>query len=183
MSDEQNTDAPEWPPASRPPTSVDSGTERPTPGGWTKGTLGLATIALMGWTVASIALTNVWTQGGHGEIEPPRVGMVDVQEIMETLELQFTSLVTKPNVSDADRDAAYELVKQSAPRIETLLATIQRDCACLLLTRASVVAGSAVTDYTPQIKVALGLDRVDIATLKTQVRESMSLHLPAPVKP
>lgn len=138
---------------------------------------GLAALALIGWTASAVALT-VFALRPQGATHGVQVGMVDIPEIMETIELKFTALVTRPGASDADRGEAYDLVKASAPALETLVAGLQRDCDCLLLTRAAVVAGSHVTDYTREIKVAMGIDQVDVAALKKALEASMALDLP-----
>ena len=102
-----------------------------------------------------------------------QLGVVDVASILETSELMFTDMLTKPDVSDRDRAAAYDLVRQTGPKVEAAIAQIQSACNCVVLTKAAVVAGDT-TDYTAQVKRLLGLDAVDAQAIRARVKDSMA---------
>ena len=109
----------------------------------------------------------------HWMQKKTQIGVVDVASILETSELMFTDMLTKPDVSDRDRAAAYDLVRQTGPKVEAAIAQIQSACNCVVLTKAAVVAGDT-TDYTAQAKRLLGLDAVDAQAIRARVKDSMA---------
>jgi len=109
----------------------------------------------------------------HWMQKKTQIGLVDVASILETSELMFTEMLTKPDVSDKDRANAYDLVKQTGPKVQAALAQIQSECNCVLLTKAAVVAGNT-NDFTAQAKAILGLDTVDTQAIKARLKESMA---------
>ena len=109
----------------------------------------------------------------HWMQKKTQIGVVDVASILETSELMFTDMLTKPDVSDRDRVAAYDLVRQTGPKVESAIAQIQSACNCVVLAKAAVVAGNA-TDYTAQAKRVLGLDGVDAQMIKARLKGSMA---------
>lgn len=109
----------------------------------------------------------------HWMQKKSQIGVVDVASILETSELMFTEMLTKPDVSDKDRANAYDLVKQTGPKVQAALAQIQSECNCVLLTKAAVVAGNT-SDFTPQAKAILGLDTVDTQAIKARLKDSMA---------
>jgi len=111
--------------------------------------------------------------GYHWMQKKSQIGVVDVASILETSELMFTEMLTKPDVSDKDRANAYDLVKQTGPKVQAAIAQIQSECNCVLLTKAAVVAGHT-TDFTPQAKAILGLDTVDTQAIKARLKDSMA---------
>ena len=111
--------------------------------------------------------------GYHWMQKKPQLGVVDLASILETSELMFTEMLTKPDVSDRDRAAAYELVKQTGPKVEAAIAQIQSECDCVVLTKAAVVAGNA-RDFTAQAKSLLGLDAVDAQAIRARVKDAMA---------
>ena len=68
---------------------------------------------------------------------------------------------------------AYELVKQTGPKVEAAIAQIQSECDCVVLTKAAVVAGNA-RDFTGQAKSLLGLDAVDAQAIRARVKDAMA---------
>ena len=109
----------------------------------------------------------------HWMQKKSQIGVVDVASILETSELMFTEMLTKPDVSDKDRANAYDLVKQTGPKVQAAIAQIQSECNCVLLTKAAVVAGNT-SDFTPQAKAILGLDTVDTQAIKARLKDSMA---------
>jgi hypothetical protein len=99
-----------------------------------------------------------------------KIGMVDIAGILETSELMFTDMLTKPNVNDVDRQSAYDMVKQTGPRLDAAISELQRSCDCLLVTKAAVI-GNAAIDYTLQVKAMMGIDKVDVKSIQARVRD------------
>ncbi len=88
------------------------------------------------------------------------IGTVDIAALIKAKEAQFTDLLSRSNVTDADREAAYKLVSNIGPQIERAVTAVQKQCKCILIVRSAVLAGDNVHDYT---KVIMGhLDRNEV---------------------
>lgn len=84
------------------------------------------------------------------------IAVVDLSDIVSTKQKQFVSLITKKNATDADRKAAYELVKAFGPSLQETLGEVQKDCSCILVSKQAVLAGN-VEDRTAEFKAKLGI--------------------------
>jgi hypothetical protein len=111
--------------------------------------------------------------------EPARFAIADVEEVFAIAQLQMTDLITGKDVSDREREQAFELASQFGPKIEAALDAIQADCRCLLLVRGAVARGR-LPDYTDGLKRAIGVQGLDVAALKKKVAEQQASALAAP---
>lgn len=84
------------------------------------------------------------------------IAVVDLTDIVSIKQKQFTSLLTKKNATDADRGAAYEMVKAFGPSLEKSLVEVQKDCNCTLVSKQAVLAGN-LEDKTADLKAKLGM--------------------------
>jgi hypothetical protein len=85
------------------------------------------------------------------------IATVDLSEVVKIYELQFTSLLARPNVTDKERQDAYNIVSQVGPNIEKAINALQQQCGCTVLVKSAVLAGST-TDMTDDLKKLLGLE-------------------------
>jgi hypothetical protein len=60
-------------------------------------------------------------------------------------------LLSRPNVSDEDREAAYLMVSRIGPAIERAVDRLQKECGCTIVVKSAVIAGAA-EDLTPRLK-------------------------------
>lgn len=81
---------------------------------------------------------------------------VDLKDIYSAKEKQFAALITKKGVTDADRGAAYEMVKAFGPQLQKSINDVQHDCNCIVISRQAILAGN-VEDKTAELKVKLGM--------------------------
>lgn len=102
-------------------------------------------------TTASLAAYHFW-------LAKPEAGfaVVDIASIVKIKEAEFTALLSRPNVSDDDRRAAYQLVSRVGPDIEKAVEALQKECGCTILVKSAVIAGPA-EDLTPRLKAMLGM--------------------------
>jgi len=114
----------------------------------------LAVSALVLSVVALMAGSVLAWMAWHARV--PSFSTVDIADVVKEKEAQFTALLSKPSVSDADRQAAYLLVQKLGPEIEQAVARIQRECSCTLLVKSAVVAGAS-SDLTPRLRELLGM--------------------------
>jgi hypothetical protein len=91
----------------------------------------------------------------------PLLGVVDLGSVMQIKEQQFTAMLTKPNITEADRASAFDLVKAVGSQVESGVKAIREECRCILLVKGAVISVDhpALTDYTPLLKARLGMDK------------------------
>jgi hypothetical protein len=84
----------------------------------------------------------------------PAYGVIDLKAVTEKREADFAALLTKPNVTDQDRAAAYDLVKQFAAHLDAAVKATREECKCTLMVKAAVIANdsTSVPDYTDRVR-------------------------------
>lgn len=84
----------------------------------------------------------------------PAYGVIDLKSVTEKREADFAALLTKPNVTDQDRAAAYDLVREFAGHLDAAVKATRNECNCTLMVKAAVVASdsAAVPDYTDRLR-------------------------------
>jgi hypothetical protein len=103
------------------------------------------------------ALLGVYYWYFHVHHKTGAIATVDLSEIVKIYEIQFTSLVARPNVTDKEREEAYSIVSQIGPNIEKGINVLQQRCGCTVLVKSAVLAGSAM-DMTDDLKKILGIE-------------------------
>lgn len=76
---------------------------------------------------------------------------VDIGLIVKERETQFAALLSKPDVRDQDRQAAFRLVQKLGPEIERSVGLLQQECKCTILVKSAVIAGPAI-DLTARLR-------------------------------
>jgi hypothetical protein len=92
-------------------------------------------------------------------------GTVDLESIVETNQLMLMDKVTGSSVSDTDRMIAFESAKSFGINLSNALTKVKSDCDCDLLVKSAIVIGNT-KDYTNDVKLLLGLDKVNVDQLK-----------------
>jgi ribonuclease HII len=84
----------------------------------------------------------------------PTYGVIDLKAVTEKREADFAALLTKPNVTDQDRAAAYDLVKQFAAHLDAAVKATREECKCTLMVKAAVISPDLNTmpDYTDRVR-------------------------------
>ncbi len=76
---------------------------------------------------------------------------IDMTALVSAKEEEFKQLLSKPNMTDKEREEAFVLVSQVGPQLERAIAIVQQECQCTILVKTSIVSGP-VPDYTDQVK-------------------------------
>lgn len=102
-------------------------------------------------TTGTLAAYHFW-------LAKPTAGfaVVDLASVVKIKETEFTTLLSRPNVSDEDRKAAYLMVSRIGPSIESAVDRLQKECGCTIVVKSAVIAGPA-EDLTPRLKAMLGM--------------------------
>jgi len=111
-------------------------------------------LTLMAALIISVGLIAIY----HFWLARPSAGfaVVDIASVVRVKEAEFTALLSRPEVSDKERMAAYQLVSRIGPEIERAVGELQKECACTIIVKSAVIAGAA-EDLTPRLKEMLGM--------------------------
>lgn len=108
--------------------------------------------ALPGVLAAAAAAAWITTR------EPPRFAVLDVAELYRAKETQATAVLVKREATEAERAAQLRHAAAFGAELAALLRTLPRECRCVVLARAAVVAAEpALPDLTPDVRRRLGL--------------------------
>lgn len=88
-------------------------------------------------------------------VKSPAYVVINLAEVVEAKEKVFTTMLSKPGITDADRGSAYEQVKQFGTDMEKEVANIQKECQCMVFVKGALLAGAE--DKTADLKKRLGL--------------------------
>jgi hypothetical protein len=87
-----------------------------------------------------------------------RFAVVDVGEVYRLKEKQILQVVTKPSVTDADKQAAVNMTMEFAKALPAALEQLHQECKCFVLVRSAVAAETPNTlDLTPLLKQKVGV--------------------------
>ncbi|MDP1756546.1 MAG: hypothetical protein Q8L38_03740 [Pseudohongiella sp.] len=115
---------------------------------------------MVSWISLLMALlvTTVMLAAYHFWLAKPTAGfaVLDLASVVKIKETEFTTLLSRPNVSDEDRKAAYLMVSRIGPAIERAVDRLQKECGCTIVVKSAVIAGPA-EDLTPRLKAMLGM--------------------------
>lgn len=115
---------------------------------------------MVSWISLLMALlvVTVTLAAYHFWLAKPTAGfaVVDLASVVKIKETEFTTLLSRPNVSDEDREAAYLMVSRIGPAIERAVDRLQKECGCTIVVKSAVIAGPA-EDLTPRLKAMLGM--------------------------
>jgi hypothetical protein len=123
----------------------------------------MTTLALMAAAIALLVAAAA-IAAYHTLAAPtvPRFATVDLADVVAVREMQALLEAAR---SGGDAQATLRAATHWPQDLERTLAAIQEECRCILLVRAAVVA-SHLTDFTPELKKRMGLDRLDAAELR-----------------
>ncbi|AJG22231.1 hypothetical protein [Cupriavidus basilensis] len=104
----------------------------------------------------------------------PRMATVDLQAVLDAKRASFAERITRPNVTDRDRDAALAETSDVGTQMSAALKALQAECGCILLTRAAVIGAYAdVEDLTPLLMARLGMSGQAAADANSKLDERM----------
>lgn len=105
--------------------------------------------------IISLVTVTVYDRTLRHVVQPPAYTVINLSAIAEAKEKEFTAMFAKPNVTDKDREAAYDEVKKFGADMETQIGKYQQECQCLIFVKGALVGGGM--DITNEIKKRLGL--------------------------
>lgn len=111
----------------------------------------------------------------------PRMATVDLQAVLDAKRASFAERITRPNMTDRDREAALAETSEVGTQMSAALRSLQAECGCILLTRAAVIGAYAeVEDMTPALMARLGMSVQAVANARIKLEERMQTKEGAP---
>ena len=87
---------------------------------------------------------------------PVRFAVVDLASVYRENEQAFTALVSKPGITDAEREVALNRATAFAKALPPSLESLSQDCGCTLLLKTVVAGhGPEVADLTDALRKRL----------------------------
>jgi hypothetical protein len=87
-----------------------------------------------------------------------RFGVVDVGEVYRLKEKQILEVVTKPSVTDADKQRAVTMTVEFSKALPAALEQLPAECKCFVLVRSAVAAETPNTvNLTPLLRQKIGV--------------------------
>ena len=104
---------------------------------------------------------------------PRPIAVVNLQSVLEAKEAQFSDIVVRQGISDAERKQAVDSVDWMMANLRPALAALSAECNCILLIREAVV-GPAELDLTPQLLGKVGLADINVDEVRARVQRSLA---------
>ena len=108
---------------------------------------------------------------------PRAIAVVSFRAVLEAKEAQFSEVVARPGVSDAERQKAVDAIDSLVSNLGPTIAALAADCNCIVLVKEAVV-GSADIDLTPQLIGKLGLGDVNVAEIRARLQRPATARSP-----
>jgi hypothetical protein len=105
--------------------------------------------------------------------------VIDLAGIVELEQLRLTASVIRPGTTDDERLKAFQRVQEFGSVLEKGIEEIKADCSCVLLARNAFI-GAGGTDYTDVLKRKVGLEGVDIESVRKMTEMAITRAVPSP---
>lgn len=96
-------------------------------------------------------------------VKPMRLAVLDINFILEAKELEFTSVLSRPGVTDADRKAALERVAKIEPELRRVVAEVRKECGCEILVKAAAISSEQILDVTGTVAARMQINEASVA--------------------
>lgn len=142
-------------------------------------------LAPMGYLVAVLVLIVGALTVYHISFarKPIKLAVLDLNFIMEAKELEFTAMLSRPNVTDVERKNALALVAGIEPDLRRVVAEVHKECQCEILIKAAALASDQLPDITKVVADRMGVNEASLSAAKTQLKASLEAAKPDTFKP
>ena len=128
-------------------------------------------------TVAAVTICMVGSLSIYHKYFVPRplkFAVLDLHYIIDAKEIEFTSMLARPSVTDDDRKKAMDLVSAIEPQLKQVLAQVRTECECEILVKAAALTSSGIPDITKQVANLMKIDEADVAKAKERIRQNIT---------
>lgn len=123
----------------------------------------------------SLALVACVLAGYHVNFKPPvrQVATIDLEALVAAKEMAFLERLSRPGISETDREDAYETVRRFGRDLDEAIAQAGRDCACDIFVRAAVV-GRPSRDLTDEVGQRIGITANAVSQGRERIRAALN---------
>ncbi|MDI9335455.1 MAG: hypothetical protein QM520_00255 [Gammaproteobacteria bacterium] len=133
-------------------------------------------LAITALLVFSLLTAFAWTNY-RNSLARPSMGVVALDDIFTATELYFAELLTRKGLSEEEKQATYQAIKNLPTDIDLAIHKLESECRCWVFNKSAVLS-QAATDYTSEIKTRILPNSPDLAELQRRINERMSLPKP-----
>lgn len=137
--------------------------------------------ALLGGLV--LAVTSLTIYHRHFAYKPMQLGVVDVSLIVEAKRDIVHAMLAKPDVSDAERQKALDLLVKVEPELRAVIDEIRAECGCELLVKAAALTSDRLPDYTGEVAHRLQVTEEAVKRAREAIQNAMAQAGGAAVPP
>jgi hypothetical protein len=112
----------------------------------------------------------------HQYFAPRQVkfALLDLHHIVDAKEIEFTSMLAKPNVTDDDRKRAMDMVAGIEPQLKQVLAQVRSECGCEILVKAAALTSDNIPDITSRVAELMKINDQDLAKAREAIRRNIT---------
>ena len=112
----------------------------------------------------------------HQYFAPKQVkfALLDLHHIVDAKEIEFTSMLAKPNVTDDDRKRAMDMVAGIEPQLKQVLAQVRSECGCEILVKAAALTSDNIPDITLRVAEMMKINDQDLARAREAIRRNIT---------
>jgi hypothetical protein len=128
-------------------------------------------------TVAAMTGCVVGSLGIYHQYFAPRpvkFALLDLHYIIDAKEIEFTSMLASPSVTEDERKKAMDLVSGIEPELKKVLAQVRVDCGCEILVKAAALTSSNIPDITKHVADLMKINADEIIKAKERIRQNIN---------
>lgn len=128
-------------------------------------------------TVASVAACMIGSLSIYHQYfapQPLKFAVLDLHYIIDAKEVEFTSMLASPSVTDDERKKAMDLVSGIEPQLKEVLSQVRTECKCEILVKAAALASDKIPDITKRVADLMNINAENVAKAKDQIRRNIN---------
>lgn len=109
----------------------------------------------------------------HFAYKPLQFGVVDVSLVVEAKRDIVHAMLAKPEISEAERLAALNLLGKVEPELRAALDEIRAECECEILVKAAALTSERLPDYTSELARRLQITEEAVTRAREFIQNAM----------
>ncbi len=106
--------------------------------------------------------------------KPMNFAVLDLHYIVDAKEVEFTSMLASPSVTDDERKKAMDLVSSIEPQLKQVLNQVRSECECEILVKAAALSSTKIPDITKRVADLMNINAENVAKAKEQIRRNIN---------
>lgn len=105
---------------------------------------------------------------------PVNFAVLDLHYIVDAKEVEFTSMLASPSVTDDERKKAMDLVSGIEPQLKQVLDQVRAECECEILVKAAALSSTKIPDITKRVADLMNINAENVTKAKEQIRRNIN---------